>query len=73
MSLDQGRSEGGGAGALLLPAIAAGERVAGEALVSPDEHMPVDAAPTEAEARCLLGEKEIADWVRWSPLDEHVA
>jgi len=35
--------------------------------------MPVDAAPTEAEARCLLGEKEIADWVRWSPLDEHVA
>jgi len=21
----------------------------------------------------LLGEKEIADWVRWSPLDEHVA
>src|SRR5213079_154424 len=33
-------------------AIAAGERVAGDALVPPDEHMPVDAAPTEPEARC---------------------
>src|SRR5438874_13649249 len=37
--------------ARLLPAIAAGERVARDALVSPDEHVPVDAAPTEAEAR----------------------
>jgi len=38
----------------LLPAIAAGERVAGDALVSADEHVPVDAAPTEAEARCRV-------------------
>src|SRR5438874_11585451 len=37
---------------LLLPAKAAGERVAGDALVSPDEHVPVDAAPAEPEARC---------------------
>src|SRR6059036_1795159 len=43
---------GCGASARLLPAIAAGERVAGDALVPPDEHVPVDAAPTEAEARC---------------------
>src|SRR5436190_22273220 len=42
----------GGAAARPLPAIAAGERVAGDALVPPDEHMPVDAAPTEPEARC---------------------
>src|SRR2546425_7752859 len=42
----------GGARARLLPAIAAGEGVAGDALVSPDEDVPVDAAPTEAEARC---------------------
>src|SRR6266446_4360745 len=41
-----------GARARLLPAIAAGERVAGDALVPPDEHVPVDAAPTKAEARC---------------------
>src|SRR5947208_6041939 len=43
---------GGGRACPLLPAIAARERVAGDALVSPDEHVPVDAAPTEAEARC---------------------
>src|SRR3989475_12255872 len=44
---------GRGCGACpLLPAIAAGERVAGDALVPHDEHVPVDAAPTEAEARC---------------------
>src|SRR5438552_5844825 len=43
---------GGGRACPLLPAIAAGERVAGDALVPPDEHVPVDAAPTEAEARC---------------------
>src|SRR5438128_11470108 len=44
---------GRGCGACpLLPAIASGERVAGAALVPPDEHVPVDAAPTEAEARC---------------------
>jgi len=42
----------GGGGARLLPAIAARERVPGDALVSPDEHVPVDAAPAEAEARC---------------------
>src|SRR5207249_7631499 len=34
-----------------LPAIAARERVAGDALVPPDEHVPVDAAPAEPEAR----------------------
>jgi len=40
----------------------------------------VPVAPTGPYARPirmadhdLLGEKEIADWVRWSPLDEHVA
>jgi len=43
-----GADGGCGARARLLPAIAAGERVAGDALVSPDEHVPVDAAPTEA-------------------------
>ncbi len=44
---------GRGCGACpLLPAIASGERVAGDALVPPDEHVPVDAAPAEAEARC---------------------
>src|SRR5207249_12338147 len=43
---------GGGRACPLLPAIAAGERVAGDALVPPDEHVPVDAAPAEAEARC---------------------
>src|SRR5206468_5287025 len=43
---------GGGRACPLLPAIAAGERVAGDALVAPDEHVPVDAAPAEAEARC---------------------
>src|SRR5437016_1352608 len=43
---------GGVASARLLPAIAAGERVAGDALVSPDEHVPVNAASTEPEARC---------------------
>src|SRR5438132_2474413 len=48
--LDQGRT-GSGASARLLPAIAAGERVARDALVSPDEHVPVDAAPAEPEAR----------------------
>src|SRR3989475_12738278 len=42
---------GGVASARLLPAIAAGERVAGDALVPPDEHVPIDAAPTEPEAR----------------------
>src|SRR5207247_2027194 len=41
----------GGAAARPLPAIAAGEGVAGDGLVSPDEHVPVDAAPAEAEAR----------------------
>src|SRR5438132_1418180 len=48
---DQGRT-GWRARARLLPAIAAGERIAGDPLVSPDEHVPVDAAPAEAEARC---------------------
>src|SRR5438128_8613948 len=46
-----GADAGVAARARLLPAIAAGERVAGDALVSPDEHVPVDAAPTKAEAR----------------------
>src|SRR5437667_5234024 len=45
-------ADGVGRACPLLPAIAAGERVAGDALVPPDEHVPVDAAPTEAEARC---------------------
>ena len=49
-----GADAGVAAGARLLPAIAAGERVAGDALVSPDEHVPVDAAPTEAEGRCRV-------------------
>src|SRR5438034_1864764 len=38
--------------ARLLPAIAAGEGVAGDALVPPDEDVSVDAAPAEAKARC---------------------
>src|SRR2546428_836741 len=37
------------AGARLLPASAAGERVAGDALVARDEQVPVDAAPPKAE------------------------
>src|SRR5439155_17755789 len=48
----RGRSVGAGAAPPLLPAVAAGEGVALDALVPPDEHVPVDAAPTEAEARC---------------------
>src|SRR5947208_2690047 len=40
-----------GAAARPLQAMAAGERVAGDGLVSPDEPVPVDAAPAEAEAR----------------------
>src|SRR5204863_9624301 len=47
-----GADAGVAARARLLPAIAAGERVAGDALVPPDEHVPVDAAPAEAEAQC---------------------
>src|SRR5439155_3097518 len=48
----RGPSVGAGAAPPLLPAVAAGEGVALDALVPPDEHVPVDADPTEAEARC---------------------
>jgi hypothetical protein len=50
---------------LLVPAIAAGERVAGDALVPPDEHVPIDAAPTEAEA--LVARSASVMW-SWAPL-----
>src|SRR2546425_56495 len=48
----RGGRRGGGACPPLLPAIAAGEGVAGDALVPPDEDVSVDTAPAEPEARC---------------------
>src|SRR5438094_3447240 len=59
---DQGRT-GWRARARLLPAIAAGERIAGDPLVSPDEHVAVDAAPAEAEARCRRKRVRVAPGV----------